>query len=105
MNKWKIKYFNESVRDEIKSLPKKLFARYFVLVDRMVIDGPDIGEPHTSSMGGGLFEIRVKALEGIARVFYCVNVGHEIWILHGFIKKTPPKELKIARERQKEILK
>jgi phage-related protein len=62
--------------------------------------------PHTRSMGEGLFELRLKAAEGIARIFYCTMVGKKIMILHQFIKKTnktPPKELAIARRRMKEV--
>ena len=58
-------------------------------------------------MGGGLFELRIKAAEGIARVFYCTVVDRRIVVLHQFVKKsdkTPPKELEIARRRMKEVL-
>jgi hypothetical protein len=33
--------------------------------------GPNIGMPHTRPLKNGLFELRVKGKEGIARVFYC----------------------------------
>ena len=55
-----------------------------------------------------LFELRIKAQEGIARVFYCTMINKEIWMLHSFIKKTqktPLKELKIAHIRLKDIIK
>jgi len=68
--------------------------------------GPDLGMPHTKAMGDGLFELRLKAAEGIARVFYCTMVGKRIVMLHHFIKKTdktPAKELNAARMRKKEI--
>ena len=71
----------------------------------MEIHGPDLGMPHTRAMGGGLFELRIKAAEGIARVFYCTVVERRIVFLHQFVKKTgktPPKELQIARVRMKE---
>ena len=57
-------------------------------------------------MGGGLFELRLKATEGIARVLYCTMIGKRIMILHQFTKKTrktPPKELALARRRMKEV--
>lgn len=72
----------------------------------MEVYGPDLGMPHTRAMGEGLFELRIKAPEGIARVFYCTMVGKKIVILHLFIKKTdktPSKELEIARRRLKEV--
>ncbi|GIL06354.1 MAG: hypothetical protein BroJett031_28740 [Betaproteobacteria bacterium] len=58
-------------------------------------------------MGGGLFELRLKAAEGIARVFYCTVVGRRIVFLHQFVKKTEKtahKELEIARQRMKEVM-
>jgi phage-related protein len=56
-------------------------------------------------MGGGLFELRLKAAEGIARVFYCTLIERRIVFLHQFVKKTektPRKELQIAQQRMKE---
>ena len=70
--------------------------------------GANLGMPHTRAMSDGLFELRVKGKEGIARVFYCTLVGQRIIMLHGFVKKsqqTPPKELKLARQRLAEVKK
>ena len=81
-------------------------ARFIRYAERMEIYGPDLGMPHTRAMGGGLFELRIKAAEGIARVFYCTVVDRRIVFLHQFVKKsekTPPKELNIARRRLKEV--
>lgn len=74
--------------------------------ERMEIYGPNLGMPHTRSMGDGLFELRLKAAEGIARVFFCAVVGRQIAMLHQFVKKrekTPKRELQIAWNRMKEI--
>ena len=68
--------------------------------------GPALGAPYTKALGDGLFEIRAKEKEGIARSFFCTLVGQEVVILHSFIKKTqkiPQKEMKIARNRLKEV--
>ncbi len=57
-------------------------------------------------MGDGLFELRLRAPEGIARVFYCTVVDRKIVVLHHFVKKTdktPKKDLETARARLKEI--
>lgn len=90
------------------SLPVTLQARYIALTDRMLEHGPNLGLPHTDAFGGGLFELRLKGAEGIARVFFCTMVGQEIVMLHSFIKKsvkTPVKELLLAKQRMKEIKK
>jgi len=68
--------------------------------------GPDLGMPHTRAMGGGLFELRIEAAEGIARVFYCTVVDRRIVVLHQFVKKTdktPARELEVVRQRMKEV--
>ncbi|HYV07797.1 MAG TPA: type II toxin-antitoxin system RelE/ParE family toxin, partial [Blastocatellia bacterium] len=87
-------------------LPAGLVARFLRYAERMEVFGPDLGMPHTRAMGDGLFELRLKAAEGIGRVFYCTLIGKRIVFLHQFLKKTdktPPKELKIARQRMKEL--
>ena len=104
--KWTITYFNENVENSVAELPVKIRARYFALTDRMEVVGPDLGMPHTSPMGDGLFELRVKAQEGIARVMYCTQLGHEIIILSCFVKKTQKtqkNELEIERKGLKEV--
>jgi phage-related protein len=55
---------------------------------------------------GGLFEMRLKGAEGIARVFFCTVVERRVVMLHAFVKKsqeTPRNELDIARKRLLEI--
>jgi phage-related protein len=74
----------------------------------MITFGSNLGMPHTKAMATGLFELRIKGKEGIARVFYCTLVGKRIVMLHGFVKKdqkTPPKELRKAKLRFTEVLK
>ena len=51
-------------------LPVTLQARYIGLTSRMIEYGPNLGLPHTNAFGGGLFELRIKGVEGIARVFF-----------------------------------
>ena len=101
-----INYYSEPVQKALFRLPDTLAARYIVLTRRMQAIGPNLGEPHTKAMGDGLFELRLKGAEGIARVFYCTLIGKRIVMLHSFIKKTdrtPLRELEVARVRLKEI--
>lgn len=103
---YEIRYYSDTVRDDILALPDTLGARYVVLTRRMLAIGPNLGEPHTKAMGHGLFELRLKGVEGIARVFYCTLVGRRIVMLHSFVKKsdrTPPRELDTAMGRLKEV--
>lgn len=105
---YSIAYYNQEVQADIMNLPATLQARYIGLTERMIEYGPNLGLPHTDAFGGGLFELRLKGAEGIARVFFCMMVRQEIIMLHSFIKKsqkTPEKELKLARQRMKELKK
>ena len=103
---WNVTFYSERVEAEILALPAGLLARFLRYAEKMETFGPDLGVPHTRAMGDGLFELRLKAAEGIGRVFYCTLIGRRIVFLHQFVKKTdktPPKELKIARQRMKEL--
>ena len=102
----KVTFYSGRVEAEIHALPAGFVARFVRYAERMEIHGPDLGMPHTRSMGDGLFELRLKAAEGIARVFFCTVVGRQIVVLHQFVKKsekTPNRELKIARNLMKEL--
>ncbi|GMV59070.1 MAG: hypothetical protein AMXMBFR72_21700 [Betaproteobacteria bacterium] len=104
---WTVAFYSRRVENEILALPAGFVARFVRYAERMEVFGPDLGMPHTRAMGGGLFELRLKAAEGIARVFYCTVVGRRIVFLHQFVKKTEKtahKELEIARQRMKEVM-
>ena len=103
---YRIEYYSDAVEEQILALPDTLAARYIVLTRRMTAVGANLGPPHTDSFGDGLFELRLKGADGIARVFFCTLIGRRIMMLHSFIKKsqkTPPRELEVARKRMKEI--
>lgn len=101
-----ITYYNKAVQNDILALPDTLAARYIVLTRRMIVLGPNLGVPHTKAFGHGLFELRLKGVEGIARVFFCTLVGRRIVMLHSFVKKsekTSPRDREIAEARIKEV--
>lgn len=103
---WRISFYSARLEQEILELPPPFVARFVRYAERMEIFGPDLGMPHTRAMGEGLFELRLKAAGGIARVFYCTLGRSEIVMLHQYIKKsekTPPKELGTARRRMREV--
>jgi phage-related protein len=104
--KYVITYYSEQVEKEVLNLPRTLAMRYVHITKLMLEYGGNIGMPHTKSLGDGLFELRLKGQEGIARVFYCTLVDKEIVMLHSFIKKTdkiPGKELAMANKRKLEV--
>lgn len=104
--KWKISYYSEDVTDTIKAWPKGIKSKFLRTLDLIEEHGAQLGPPMTDYLGDGLFEIRVKAQEGIGRAFFCYVLKQEIVILHAIIKKTqktPLKELKLAKDRMKEV--
>lgn len=103
---WTISYHSMQVEQAILELPAGLLARYLRMTEMLIEFGPNLGMPHTKTLGDGLFELRVKGREGIARVFYCTVRERRIIILHSFVKKsqkTPKQELALARKRLGEV--
>lgn len=82
-------------------------AKYLRIVDLIEEQGPNLGEPFTKKLDKDLYEIRVKAQEGIGRALYCHVIDQEIIILTAFIKKTqkaPLRIMKLAKTRMKEVI-
>ncbi len=107
MNKqWSVRFYSSAVAEEIAKLPRGILVKYARLTTLMETYGPDLGMPHTKFIGKGLIEMRLKAVEGIARVFYVALVDQDIVILHSIIKKTnkiPQRELELAYKRLIEV--
>jgi len=105
---WEIIYYNARVQKSINKWPVGIRAFYARVTERMLAFGPNLGMPFTRSMGNGLFEIRAKGKEGIARAFFCTVINNKIVILHVYIKKTqktPQKEITMARKRMADVQK
>ena len=82
-------------------MQSKLFRGLELLESR----GNELGEPYSSYLGDGIFEVRVKQGSEIARVLYFFVVGKKIILTNGFIKKTqktPQNENKLAKKYRKE---
>jgi phage-related protein len=61
--------------------------------------------PLVRALGGGLWEVRIRLDNRIARLIFCVEKS-SIVLLHGFIKKqqsTPITELDLAKQRLRQI--
>lgn len=94
----------EPVREWLKLLPA---------VDRKVIGedmktvqfGWPLGMPLVHSMGGGIWEVRIRLENRIARVLFVLD-GATMVLLHGFIKKTQAtsqSDLDLAKDRLKQL--
>lgn len=104
---WNIELY-DGVEDAILNMPPRIQARMLKLLELIEEHGANLGEPHTKSMGKGLFEIRAKAQEGLGRGLFCYLQGSNIIVLHEFIKKNQKiskKDLNLAYERMKEVTK
>ena len=103
---YEIEYFHPRVLAEIESWPVDILADYARLVELLTEHGPNLRLPHSRAFGGGLFELRPSGRSGIGRALYCFRMRNRIVVLHAFIKKTqetPPKELRLAQRRLKEL--
>ena len=103
---YRIEYFHVRVRTHVESWPAGIQADYARILELLMDFGPRLCMPHSRALGGGLFELRPKGREGIGRAIYCFVDEQRIVVLHAFIKKTqatPAHELKLARNRMKEV--
>lgn len=104
---WTITFYSEKVETETLDLPPGILASFLRIAELIEAFGPDLGRPHTAPLGQGLFEIRAKGKEGIARSVFCAVKGREIVILMTVIKKQnkiPIRQMETARKRMKEVL-
>lgn len=93
------------VQEFIYSLSPKLRAKAFSDIELLKNLGNDLREPYTKPIKGkenkGLYELRIKFSNDIARVFYFTYYDNKYVLLHGFIKKTmktPKGEIDKARK-------
>lgn len=92
----------EPVREWLKALDKTDRARIGDDI-RTVEFGWPVGMPVCRPLGKGLYEVRTRLTNRIARVLFAIEDG-EMVLLHGFIKKsqaTPKPDLELARTRLK----
>ena len=105
--RWAISFYSEKVESQTLALPKGILANSLRVAELIGEFGPDIGRPHTAPLGQGLYKIRAKGKEGIARSVFCTVKGNEIIILITVIKKDnkiPKRHMDTARKRMKEVL-
>lgn len=110
--KWKIEYYTNPngqspIKDFVDGLPLKAKARTMKMLDLLEEYGTQMGEPHVKHLSRELWELRVRAREGIFRLLFTVRTDRIIILLHGFQKKTerlPKRELDLALRRMREML-
>ncbi|MBW6510943.1 MAG: type II toxin-antitoxin system RelE/ParE family toxin [Desulfuromonadaceae bacterium] len=105
--KWRVEFLDERVEKEYLDLPQDMQARFIRISELIEKHGiENVGLPHIRPLEGKLWEMRSKGKTGISRGIYVTVTGRRVVILRIFIKKTqktPAKEIKLAKQRMKEI--
>lgn len=94
------------VEEFISSLDAKMRAKMVGLLELLEEKGNQLREPYSKHIDDGIFEIRCKVGNNISRVLYFFYYEGKIILTNGFIKKTqktPPEEIKLAKERRDEF--
>lgn len=103
---WTITFYSQKVEEETLALPAGILANFLRITELIEEFGPNLGRPHTAPLGQGLFEIRAKGREGIARSVFCTVKHQEIVILMTVVKKgnkIPKRHMDTALKRMKEV--
>jgi phage-related protein len=96
---------HEPVREWLKGLGKEDCKAIGTAILAVQYAWP-LGKPLVDNLGDGLWEVRSRLDNRIARILFAV-VDQEIVLLHGFIKKTqrtPDAELELAKKRKRQYL-
>lgn len=73
------------------------------LLELLEEKGNQLREPYSKPIDDGIFEIRCKVGNNITRILYFFYFEGNIILTNGFVKKTqktPPGEIKLAKERR-----
>ena len=105
---WRVEVLNETVAEELASLPEDMRARYLRLVRLIGEFGlGHLNEPQVKHLEGKLWEMRLKGRDGISRALYVTAVGRRVVVVRAFVKKTqeiPEAEINLALRRAQEVL-
>jgi phage-related protein len=96
---------NEPVREWLKAMSKEDSKTIGADILTVQYAWP-VGKPLVDNLGGGIWEVRSRLDNRIARTLFAV-VDQEIVLLNGFVKKqqkTPSDELELAKKRKKQYL-
>ena len=104
---WRVEVLNETVAQEIESLPADKKARFVRLSERIAQVGLErISQPFVKHLKDKLWEMRLTGRDGISRALYVTAIGQRVVVVRAFIKKsqkTPKDEIDLALRRAKEV--
>ncbi|UFS63636.1 type II toxin-antitoxin system RelE/ParE family toxin [Sulfurimonas sp. HSL-3221] len=110
---WKVEFYTDEkgakpVKEWMLGLEASARSALMRNVDLLERMGLGIREPYVKYLEEKLYEVRAKDRSGIYRVIYFAHTGKRFVLLHGFVKKTqktPRKEIEIAKQRMREMMK
>lgn len=103
---WTITFYSDKVEEDTLALPPGILASFLRITELIEEFGPDLVRPQTAPLGRGLYEIRARGPEGVARAVFCTAPEREVVILMTAIKKSsklPKRLLQTAQKRKKEV--
>ncbi len=99
--------FHDAALAEANALSADIRARLNRMILLIAEYGLEALPPKAAKpMGGGLWELRIKGKDGIARAFYVARSNQRLIIVRVFVKKTqktPLHEIKLAQKRAGEV--
>ena len=106
--RWTVETLNATVDREIDALPKDIRARYLRIIEMIEEIGLENVPPRTlRKLTGPLWEMRLRGRDGIARAIYVTVKNKRLVVVRAFVKKTqntPRREINLALQRAKEVL-
>lgn len=93
MSKFIVEFFEKEngtcpVKEFIVSQDLKMKTRLVRMIKLLELEGNNVREPYSKSLGDGIYEIRVQQGSNIARILYFFVINRKIILTNGFIKKS-----------------
>jgi phage-related protein len=103
---WSVEYLPAAFQERA-ALPPDMRARLSRMADVIETAGLfNLPRDWVKPLGDKLWELRIAGKDGIARAIYVAAANQRVVVLRIFVKKsrkTPKRELELARQRVKEI--
>ena len=104
---WRVEFASDAAEAEVEALPEDM-QMHFARITRLIREFGlmNVHAPYVKHLDDKFWEMRLKGKSGIARSIYVAAHEERVLVLRTFVKKTkktPPRELKLARARLKEI--
>lgn len=106
---WTVETLSATVDKELNALPAVARARFARIGQLVAAVGLDrVGAPHLRHLSGPRWEFRLRGENRISRALYVTIPDKRVVIVRAFVKKTvktPRREIDLALQHAKEVLK